>query len=206
MTCPDTDAEPRLREAAVLTVAMSQPCSLPLAEVFYCIPDELLNALFFPDVVSMKRVTVVPAFPADEGVVGGVTWSLDPGLELEIATLAAICHDKQQQRTPLHVSTGAELEDWSNDETLASDEEAASTCAAALTGDVTKSSKMRFLDRLAEVFCIKKEADYVTCTSIITRPHNVLLLMARNAKWTEADLNLMKDIVSMMEQLVSQGE
>jgi hypothetical protein len=46
---------------------------------------------------------------------------------------------------------------------------------------------MEFLDRLAEIVCREKLASYVTYTSIIEDGDQVMIVIARSAKWTKTD-------------------
>ncbi|KAF2165949.1 hypothetical protein M409DRAFT_23679 [Zasmidium cellare ATCC 36951] len=114
-----------------------------------------------------------------------------------------VCHSKQQQREVLRTANGAQEEDWSDEES-SFDDDNASTCAAVLTTDDTKSTKMGFLDRLAEILCSHKEASYVTCTSMIEDEGSVTLLAARNEEWTSEDAKLLNQTASIMEQIASQ--
>jgi hypothetical protein len=153
---------------------------------------------------NIEHVTIqaTPAMPSlDERA-----WRLPPGTESRITTLAAICHARQKQRDPLDCDTGAETEGSSEDDSISDTDESSSNRAANLTDDSdVRPTKTVFLDRLAEILCSSKDASFVTCASMITCPERVTVFVARNARWTDNDVELMECVAKTMEKIASRG-
>lgn len=82
----------------------------------------------------------------------------------------------------------------SGDEQMDGDQQPSTSIAASLTEEGTKSVKMRFLDRLAEILCYKKKAHYVTCTAMQETADEVNILAVRNARWGERDIKLLEEM------------
>ncbi|KAL3486673.1 hypothetical protein BJX62DRAFT_241724 [Aspergillus germanicus] len=62
---------------------------------------------------------------------------------------------------------------------------------------------MEFLDQLAELFCPKKDADYVSCTSLMESEEEVTIFAARNAAWVDVDVKLLEEVASMLESVAT---
>ncbi|KAJ5814770.1 hypothetical protein N7474_006547 [Penicillium riverlandense] len=152
----------------------------------------------------MGHVTVIP--PSSQVVgYGGVDWHLSADIESDITTLAAICQVNQPQRTPLGAGKEEKIhDDYSGGDERASIRDGSSTNVnACLTGDDTKSIKMVFLDRLAELLCYKKHAHYVTCTSLLEGQDEITIFAARNATWEEKDRELLESLANMLELIAT---
>lgn len=93
----------------------------------------------------------------------------------------------------------------SGDEEMDCDEQPSTSIAAPLTEEDTQSVKMRFLDRLAEILCYKKEAHYVTCAAMQVTVDKVNILAVRNARWEEKDIKLLEDIAVQLELVAKRG-
>ncbi|KAJ5797887.1 uncharacterized protein N7503_007183 [Penicillium pulvis] len=134
-------------------------------------------------------------------------WHLTAEIESEVTTLAAICQVKHQQRAPLETSEDGEVDyaESSDDDEMDGDEEPSTSIAASLTVEGTQSVKMRFLDRLAEILCYKKEAHYVTCAAMQVTVDKVNILAVRNATWEEKDIKLLAEIAVQLELVAKRG-
>ncbi|KAJ5150802.1 uncharacterized protein N7482_010054 [Penicillium canariense] len=128
-------------------------------------------------------------------------------MESDITTLAAICQVRHQQRAPLERNMNEEdgYTDGSDDEQTDDDKQSSTRTAAFLTEEVLKSVKMRFLDKLAEILCYRKDAHYVTCTAMQETDDEVTILAFRNAIWGEQDINLLEEMARQLE-LVAKRE
>jgi hypothetical protein len=149
--------------------------------------------------VTIQATPTVP--PLDERA-----WFLLKETESRITTLAAICHARQKQRDPLDCDTAAEKEDSSENDSGSDADEGSSTRAANLTNDNdARPTKTGFLDRLAEILCNSKDASYVTCASMTMCQESVTVFVARNARWTDKDIELMECVAKTMEDIASHG-
>lgn len=92
----------------------------------------------------------------------------------------------------------------SSDEQMDGDEQPSTSIAASLTEEGTKSVKMRFLDRLAEILCYKKDAHYVTCTAMQETDDEVNILALRNDRWEGKDIKLLEE-VARLELVANRG-
>lgn len=52
---------------------------------------------------------------------------------------------------------------------------------------------------------LRKNADYVTCTSLKEGQDEVTILSARNAIWRDNDIKLLEDLAKMLELVAAQG-
>lgn len=139
--------------------------------------------------------------------VGDSVWRLSPDIESEITTLATECHFKHQQRTPLAAGREEDIReaDSSDDEGGETGSNFATDVVGRLGTGTVKSIKMRFLDHLAELICRKKEAHYVTCTSLTESEEEATIFAARNAPWVDADIKLLNKVANMLEAVASRG-
>ncbi|KAJ5874350.1 uncharacterized protein N7529_002780 [Penicillium soppii] len=151
-------------------------------------------------VKCLHRSSQVPSYEAS-------SWHLPTEIESDITTLAAICQVKHQQRTPLETSVDGEVSqaESSGDEQMDGDKQPWTSIAASLTEEGTKSVKMRFLDRLAEILCYKKEAHFVTCTAMQETNDEVNILALRNAEWEEQDIKLLGEMARQLELVANRG-
>jgi hypothetical protein len=147
----------------------------------------------------MNRITTIPV-PATIQRTGSPIWRFFKEQESEIVNLAAQCQLKQQQREPLDVVLPDDEAECDSDD----DDDLSTVFPAQLTTDGTKQIKTEFLDRLAEIVCREKHASYVTCTSIIEEEDQVMIVIARNAKWVEEDKVFLNKLVDLME-MISRG-
>ncbi|GIC87413.1 uncharacterized protein Aud_003797 [Aspergillus udagawae] len=138
---------------------------------------------------------------------GDSVWRLPPDIESEITTLATVCHVKHQQRTPLAAGREEDIReaDSSDDEESEIGSNFATDVVGRLGTGTIKSIRMRFLDQLAELICRKKEADYVTCTSLMESEEEATIFAARNAPWVDADIELLEKVANMLEVVASRG-
>lgn len=138
---------------------------------------------------------------------GDSIWRLPPNIESEITTLATVCHAKHQQRTPL--AAGREEDnreaDSSDDEGSENGSNFATDVVGRLGIGTVKSIRMGFLDHLAELICRKKEAQYVTCTSLMESEEEATIFVARNASWLSADIELLEKVANMLGAVASRG-
>jgi hypothetical protein len=132
----------------------------------------------------MNRITTIP-MPITTQRTGSSIWRFSKEQESEIVNLAAQCQSKQQQREPLDVVLPHDEAEYDSDD----DDDLSTSFPSKLTTDGTKQVKMEFPDRLAEIVCREKHASYVTCTSIIEEEDQVMIVIARNARWTEMTRN-----------------
>lgn len=146
----------------------------------------------------MDHITTIPVFPTAQQTQVPV-WHLPSEKEYEIATLAARCQLKQQQREPLDVVVREEEAEHDVDDDLST------SFPTQLTTDGTKQIKMEFLDRLAELVCHKKLASYVTCTSMTEHEDQVTIVIARNATWKDTDRKFLNKLACLMESISSKG-
>ncbi|KAL4907242.1 hypothetical protein BDW74DRAFT_176024 [Aspergillus multicolor] len=132
-------------------------------------------------------------------------WRFPPDIESEITTLATICQIKHQQCTPLAAGREEDIHeiDSSDDEGDENGSNFATDVAGRLRTATQKSTRMNFLDRMAELLCRKKEAHYVTCTSLMEREEEATILAARNASWDGLDIKLLEKIAKMLEAVAS---
>lgn len=114
---------------------------------------------------------------------GDSVWRLPPDIESEITTLATVCHVKHQQRTPLAAGREEDIReaDSSDEEGSQKGSNFATDVVGRLGIGTVKSIRMRFLDHLAELICRKKDANYVTCTSLMKSEEEATIFVARNA-------------------------
>lgn len=138
---------------------------------------------------------------------GGSVWRFPPDIESEITTLATVCHVKHQQRTPLAAGREEDIReaDRSDDEGGETGSSFATDVAGRLGTCTVKSIRMRFLDQLAELICRKKEAHYVTCTSLMESEEEATIFVARNASWVDADIELLEKVAKLLEAVASRG-
>jgi hypothetical protein len=139
---------------------------------------------------------------------GDSIWQLPPEIESEITTLATVCHVKNQQRIPLAAGREEDMHepDSSDDEESENGSHFATNVAGRLGPGTAKSVRMEFLDQLAELICRKKDADYVTCTSLMESEEEVTIFAARNAAWVDADVKLLEEVASMLESVATTGK
>lgn len=64
---------------------------------------------------------------------------------------------------------------------------------------------MRFLDRLAETLCYKKDPHYVTCTAMQETADEVNILALRNARWGEKDIELLEEVARQLELVANRS-
>ncbi|KAL3473722.1 hypothetical protein BJX99DRAFT_261123 [Aspergillus californicus] len=155
----------------------------------------------------MKHVQVLSG-PAEISLdeAGDSVWRLPPDIESEITTLATVCQVKHAQRTPLAAGREEDIRETggsSNDEGSENGSNFATDVVGRLGTGTAKSIRMRFLDHLAELICRKKEAHYVTCTSLMESEEEVTIFAARNAPWVDADIELLEKVASMLEVVAS---
>lgn len=138
---------------------------------------------------------------------GDSVWRLPPDIESEITTLATVCHVKHQQRTPLAAGREEDIReaDSSDDEGSQNGSNFATDVVGRLGIGTVKSVRMRFLDHLAELICRKKEANYVTCTSLMESEEEATIFVARNASWVDTDIELLEKVANMLEAVASRG-
>jgi hypothetical protein len=141
----------------------------------------------------------------DEG--GDSVWRLPPDVESEITTLATVCQFKHQQRTPLAAGREEDIReaDSSDDEGSENGSKFATDVVGRLGTGTDKSIRMKFLDHLAELICRKKEANYVTCTSLMESEEEATIFAARNAPWVDADIKLLEKVANLLEAVASRG-
>ena len=141
------------------------------------------------------------------GEVGDSVWRFPPDTESEITTLATVCHVKHQQQTPLAPGMEEDIRevDSSDDERDENDSNFATDVVCRLGIGTGKSIRMRFLDRLAELICRKKEAHYITCTSLMESEEDATIFVVRNASWTDTDIELLEKVANMLEAVASRG-
>lgn len=148
----------------------------------------------------MNRITTVPV-PATTQRTGSPIWRFSKQHESEIVSLAAQCQSNQQQREPLDIVLPDDEAESDSDD----DDDFSTSFPAELTTDGTKQVKREFLDRLAEIVCRKKQASFVTCTSIIEEEDQVIIVIARNERWTEEDKVFLNELADLMEMISSRG-
>ncbi|KAJ5886973.1 uncharacterized protein N7473_009647 [Penicillium subrubescens] len=129
----------------------------------------------------MNRITTIPV-PATIQRTGSPIWRFFKEQESEIVNLAAQCQLKQQQREPLDVVLPDDEAECDSDD----DDDLSTVFPAQLTTDGTKQIKTEFLDRLAEI------------------EDQVMIVIARNAKWVEEDKVFLNKLVDLME-MISRG-
>ncbi|KAL3447815.1 hypothetical protein BJX65DRAFT_317942 [Aspergillus insuetus] len=125
---------------------------------------------------------------------GDSIWRLPPDIESEITTLATVCHVEHQQRIPLAAGREEDIREADSSD----DEESENGSHFA-----TDSVRMEFLDQLAELICRDKDANYVTCTSLMESEEEVTIFAARNAAWVDADVKLLEEVASMLESVAT---
>lgn len=152
----------------------------------------------------MNHVKIIP-IPTTAEYKEQQAWRFPVETESEIVALAAVCRLKRQQREPLEPATEGDSGRWSDDEELDDEDDCVSLRIASLTTDSTKTIKRTFLDRLAEILCSHKHASYVTCTSMIEYEDAITIVVARNAKWTDADVRILDGVAAIMEKIASRG-
>jgi hypothetical protein len=91
------------------------------------------------------------------------------------------------------------------DEQMHCDRQPSTSIAASLTEEGTTSVKMRFLDRLAETLCYKKDPHYVTCTAMQETADEVNILALRNARWGEKDIELLEEVARQLELVANRS-
>lgn len=91
------------------------------------------------------------------------------------------------------------------DEQMHVDRQPATSIADYLTEEGTKSVKMRFLDRLAETLCYKKDPHYVTCTAMQETADEVNILALRNARWGGKDIKLLEEVARQLELVANRS-
>lgn len=148
----------------------------------------------------MNHITTIPV-PNSTQRTGSPIWRFPKKYESEIVNLATQCQLKQQQREPLDVVLPDDVAKSDSDD----DDDLSTSFPTQLTVDGTKQVKMEFLDRLAEIVCRHKDASYVTCTSITEDEDQVMIVIARNAKWTEEDMVFLNKLANLMEMISSRG-
>lgn len=154
----------------------------------------------------MKRVKILPSSaPTDSHE--PISWHLPIEIESDITTLAAICQVKHQQRAPLERNVNEEdgYKDSSDDEQTDDDKHSSTRTVTLLTDEVSKSVKMRLLDKLAEILCYKKDAHYVTCTAMQETDDEVTILAFRNARWEGKDIDLLEEMARQLELVAKRG-
>lgn len=156
--------------------------------------------------LAMAHVTIIP-LPDPSRLNKDSAWSLPAQTESEIASLAAWCQVKQQQREPLLGTAKGEEEDTSSNEEPVNDDEdeILTNFRASLTIDETEPVKIQFLDLLAEIVCRDKHGSYVTCTSLGESEDSATILIARNAKWTGLDCDFLDSLATTIESIASKG-
>ena len=134
-------------------------------------------------------------------------WRLPSDIESEFTTLKTVCHVKHQQRTPLAAAREEDIReaDSSDDEGSENGSIIATDVVGPLRTDTANSIKMKFLDQFAELICRKKEANYVTCTSLMESEEEVTIFAARNAVWDDVDIALLEKVASTLEAVASGG-
>lgn len=155
---------------------------------------------------KMNRVKCLDLSPQVPSPEAGA-WHLSAEIESDITTLAAICQVKHPQRVPLEKSVDEEVNyaESSGGEQMDGGIKPSTTIAASLTEEGTKSVKMRFLDRLAEILCYKKHPHYVTCTAMQETADEVTILALRNANWRKKDIKILEEMARQLELVASRG-
>lgn len=91
------------------------------------------------------------------------------------------------------------------DEQMHGSKQPSTSIAASLTEGDTKSVKMRFLDRLAEILCYEKNPHYVTCTALQETADEVNILALRNARWGKKDIELLEEVARQLELVANRS-
>jgi hypothetical protein len=155
--------------------------------------------------MSHVQVLSYPLISTDEA--RDFVWRLPPHTESEITTLATKCHLQRQQRT--HLPAGREEDIYEAGSSDDERDEYGGNLVTDIVGRLGigtgKSIRMRFLDRLAELICRKKEAHYVTCTSLMESEEEATIFAARNASWVNTDIDLLEKVAHMLEDVASRG-
>ncbi|RFU75794.1 phosphoserine aminotransferase [Trichoderma arundinaceum] len=154
----------------------------------------------------MTRVSVIPALPVLPSSTDASEWNFSPDLESEITTLAAWCQVKQQQREPI----SSTIEDSRDDLDEQIDDEECTNLLTPLSQDGDAEIKKRFLDRLAEILCYRKDPSLITSTALIYNEKEVTIVAARNSTsggktWLEKDTHMLEYLVQVLETVSAEN-
>lgn len=142
-------------------------CSIPIR-------DEPVVKLIHGERVVILAHLITLARVAEE-VLPSPGWHFSPVDESQVATLAACCQIKHQQRECLE-----ELLKTSEDEEEVENDDGHHTDVVELVGMEDTQLTSEFLDRLAEILSFKKAPTHVTSTAMIKKEDRVTIIAAHN--------------------------